>query len=326
MLENNQEKVEDKIIDYINFSSGARLVVFKPEDKKNGINLSVERRGNYKEAPFNFRVNVFFGPPEPEKFIKDFTKSDLMAGRNFYLIFVYFDEVKQKINDYVWVIPSLQFEEIAKVVVLENGDKVYRFEASSNLRDKNTYSRFLADAKQLGKLIFDAFVAGGKINFKATIFDEGTAVNLDRLSEFIIEARKNTFAGDVTAIDNPRLLSSVQLEFIKGDYYYRDIYFTGNKKTIGQEMVYENSKPIWVMNYIGNPIGKLEINFLKESLYKLSEKCRFGKDCQYQKREYKYQDIGSGDLKEFSGEENIFVDEKNIYTCKYQGCLIADKL
>jgi len=39
--------------------------------------------------------------------------------KNFYLLFVCFDELKQKINDYVWLIPSIQFRDIAKVIKSE---------------------------------------------------------------------------------------------------------------------------------------------------------------------------------------------------------------
>ena len=76
------------------------------------------------------------------------------------------------------------------------------------------------------------------------------------------------------------------------------------------------------MNYIGTSIGKLETVFLKESLFKLAEKCRFGGICEYKKREYKYQDQGQGNLEEFFGEEKIFVNDKSIYKLDYQGGLI----
>jgi hypothetical protein len=80
------------------------------------------------------------------------------------------------------------------------------------------------------------------------------------------------------------------------------------------------------MNYIGtaqeSPLGKLETAFLKESLFKLVKLCRFGGVCEYEKREFKYHDQGKGSLEEFSGEEQIFLEGKNIYKLTYQGALI----
>jgi hypothetical protein len=163
------------------------------------------------------------------------------------------------------------------------------------------------------------------LNFKAVDFEEKSTINLDSLKEFLYIARANTFAADATSIENPRLLASTQLEFQKASYFYRDVFFSGNKRFMGQEIIYQDSKPVWGMNYIGSQIGKMETSFLKEALLKLVKKCRFGQSCGYEKREYKYQDQGRGDLAEFSGQEEIFSEGKNIYKLNYQGGLISDK-
>ena len=79
------------------------------------------------------------------------------------------------------------------------------------------------------------------------------------------------------------------------------------------------------MSYMGNQIKGLEQSFLKESLFYLFSKCRLGKDCENEKREYKYLDHGIGDLGGFSGKEELFVNDKSIYKLNYQGGLISDK-
>ena len=172
----------------------------------------------------------------------------------------------------------------------------------------------------------EALEKGGKFQFKAVGLREAEPINLESLKDFLCEARRNTFAASSTAADNPRLLASTQLEFQKGVYFYRDIYFSGSKQFIGQEIVYQDSKPVWGMNYIGTQIGKLDTAFLKESLLRLSEKCRLGQNCKYEKREFKYQDQGQGNIEEFSGKEEIFVQDKNIYKLDYQGGIISDAL
>ena len=76
------------------------------------------------------------------------------------------------------------------------------------------------------------------------------------------------------------------------------------------------------MNYTGTVLGKIETNFLKEALLKLSEKCRLGQNCEYEKRENKYKDVGTGTLENFAGQEELFINNKSIYKFEYHGGLI----
>jgi hypothetical protein len=319
---NIEEKIEDKVIDWMALDVGGRLIISKPEKNIFGADLLVEKRGEYKEKSILFKVCSLIGPVESIKLIKDFSEEQFKAEQNFYLLFVYFDSIKQKTSDYIWLVPSLQFKDIAEVIKSPEGQKVLRFEAFLDINKKDKYSKFLVNTKEFGKLVLESFDSGGKFNFEKTIFQETKTISNDALKEFISEARANTYAAGNSPVDNPRLLGSIQLEFQKGELFYRDIYFLGNKKFIGQEVVYQDSKPIWGMNYIGDKIGNTETNFLRESLLKLSGKCRFGQSCEFKKREFKYEDSGQGDLEDFFGQEKIFLVEKNIYKLDYRGGLI----
>ena len=258
--------------------------------------------------------------------MQDFLEDDFQTDENSYLIFVYFDEVSQKINDYIWLIPSNRFIDNAKTLKSPEGKNLLRFESTLDTKDKNEYYKFLVNIKELGKLILNSLEDGGNIIFKGTGFDEKMSVNVGALKNFLYDARRNTFAANANSDGNPKLLSSVQLEFQKGDYFYRDIFFNGSTRFIGQEIIYQGDKPVWGMNYTGKQIGKLEASFLKESLYKLVGKCRLGGSCEYKKREFKYIDQGQGIFEEFYGTEQIFLDDKNIYELKYQGGVISDKV
>lgn len=328
MTENIQEEVENKIIDCINSGITGRLIIFKPEKIGQEDYLAVERRGKYKEEGIYLQINILVGPSEADNFVKDFSQESFNPAKNFYLLFVYFDEVRQKISDYIWLIPSTRFGDAAKVVksAAGLGKGSLRFEASLDPAKKNQYSKFLVEAKGLGKIILNALEKGRGVDFKKIDWDEKRKVNLENLKNFLCEARRNTYAVDASPIDNPRLLASKQLEFQKGDYFYRDVFFSGDKRFIGQEIVYQDLKPVWGMSYIGSQIGKLETVFLRESLFKLAEKCRLGLICDYEKREFKYRDRGQGSLEEFSGEEGIFSAGRKIYKLNYQGGLISDKL
>lgn len=322
-MDNTKEEIRDKVIDYINSGVSGRLIIYKPEKNIYEADLSVERRANYKEKGMYIQINSLIIPSKDAIiFIKDFPQESFNAEKNFYLLFVYFDKERQKIDDYIWLIPSLDFQDIAEVIKLEGDKKIFRFESSADLKKKNKYSRFIIKTEELGKTILKALEKGGKFDFKEIDFEGKNIINLANLKEFIIDARKNTYAANSTPVANPRLLASKQLEFQKGNYFYRDIYFLGEKKLIGQEIVYQDGKPIWGMNYIGDVIGKLETNFLKESLFRLTEQCRFGGVCEYEKREYKYEDQGEGSVDKFSGRELISLEGKNVYNLDYQGGII----
>ncbi len=326
MTDNIQEKVEDKIIDCINEGAAGRLIISKPDNNSMGIDLVVERRGKYKEKEFYFKVNSFVGPAKNKNLVMDFSQETFREEENFYLIFAYFDEISQKIADHLWLIPSTFFRDTADVIESPSGEKLLRFENNLDFKNKNAYSKFIINTKELGELILDALEAGGKISFKNSEFNEKRPVNLDNLKYFLCEARRNTYASNSAHVDNPSLSGSTQLEFQRGDYFYVDFYFSGEKIFIGSEIIYQESKPVWVMNYRGSQIGVLETNFLKESLLKLSEKCRLGESCEYKKRELRYQNTGKGGMEDFSGKEEILSGEKSIYTLTYQGGALLDKI
>ncbi len=322
MIGNIQKEIEDKIIDYINSTTGGRLITFKPENNIFGADLAVERKGNYKGNEMYFKVSGLVGHPKDGNFIKDFVKGDFRPDINFYLLFVSFNEITQRMSENIWVVPSLYFRDSAEVVESAEGVNLLRFRALLDIKNKDKYSKFVVKISELGKLILNALEKDEEIEFEKADYVEQMEINLDSLREFLCEARRNTYAAGASSLDNPRLLASKQLEFQRGDYFYRDIYFMGDKKFIGQEAVYQNSKPVWGMNYIGNTISKLQTNFLRESLSKLSEKCRFGEVCKYKKRELEYCDNGQGNLDSFFGKEEIFLDGKNIYKLDYQGGLL----
>src|SRR5882757_5913039 len=76
--------------------------------------------------------------------------------------------------------------------------------------------------------------------------------SLARLSEFLVEAKRRTYAGldDDATIAAPLLPGSKQLEYRERDLCYRDIYF-GMSFFVGQETVQAGPQAIWSMSYAG---------------------------------------------------------------------------
>jgi len=71
------------------------------------------------------------------------------------------------------------------------------------------------------------------------------------LLSFLHAAKRATYAaqGDDASVA-PALPDSKQLEFARGPYLYRDIYF-GMVQFVGQEVVYLGERALWSMAYAG---------------------------------------------------------------------------
>ena len=84
---------------------------------------------------------------------------------------------------------------------------------------------------------------------------------LKELAEFLVEAKKATYAGDGNEVKNIERDSAKELFYIKRGFEYRDSYF-GFFSAPGQEVVRFKGKPIWAMAYSGGmKKGYLKINF-----------------------------------------------------------------
>lgn len=320
--EREKEIIEDKIIDWIAKAAAGQLTVFKVKTNLGETEVVVKKRGEYEGKAISVKI---YGRQSLDKgsiFAKEIIQKGFEPNENLYLIFVYFDIVEQDISDFIWIVPSLKFRDLADSIALSDGTPILRFEASLDPKKKNRYTKFLINKKDLATILAK-IAETEKFEFPEVGLGEIRIINLEELKKFIIEARKNTYAGNGPPIDNPRLRGSTQLEHQKGDYFYQDIYFSGEKNFIGQEIVYRDNRPIWGTGYLGEtPVKEIE-DFLKESLLKLSDECRFGNECEFKKREFLYKDRGEGNLERFSGQEKIFIKDKEIYKLNYYGGLIS---
>ncbi len=156
-------------------------------------------------------------------------------------------------------------------------------------------------------------------------------INLNELSKFLVEAKRNTYAGGKKA----EILSdgSKELIFEKGNFKYRDRYFESDPNPfIGEEIVWENGKAIWGMNYYGRIVSpdipaKEIYEFLRKALSKVREFAPFRGLPLFVENNLKYINKLEGDITEFRGEESISLLrlEKRIYILNYHGGLISEE-
>lgn len=148
---------------------------------------------------------------------------------------------------------------------------------------------------------------------------------MDKIKEFLIEAKKQTYANENVKKVEPSRKGSNDYEYSSGNMTYHDTYF-GGINFIGEEVVYEDNNPIWGMNYYGETIDE---SFTEEAIDKALRPAlmQVGKDeilplrgpKEFINGEYKYTFIVNGDLSSFEGEESIYKNNKKIYRLKCHG-------
>lgn len=149
------------------------------------------------------------------------------------------------------------------------------------------------------------------------------------LENFLIEAKKQTYANkNVHKIESSRLKSK-DYEYKKNNMIYHDTYF-GEKNFIGEEVVYINNKAYWAMNYYGITLDEFlaeEIfdKVLRPALMKVGEDdsvipVRGPKRFVY--NEYKYFFDVTGDIDSFNGVETIYKNDVKVFELKCTGGII----
>ncbi|MFA5838433.1 MAG: DUF5680 domain-containing protein [Candidatus Paceibacterota bacterium] len=154
-------------------------------------------------------------------------------------------------------------------------------------------------------------------------------MNLDKLTNFLKTAKKNTYAFETAKKVISQRLGSKDYEYKEGEFVYHDTYF-GSRDFIGEEIVYESEKPIWGMNYNGfildenENIDEKEVySFLRKALiqdYNDIIPVRGPKN--FKIENYEYKNNISGTLGKFGGREEILKDENVIYYAIFHGGFI----
>ena len=153
------------------------------------------------------------------------------------------------------------------------------------------------------------------------------------MKDFLVRAKKNTYANGNAAKVNSSRLASKDYEYeekINGKKVcYHDTYF-GGEKFIGSEVVYIEDKPIWAMNYYGNTINP---NFSEQAMDNALRPAlmQVGTDnsvlplrgpSKFTNREFSYTFEIFGTMENFTGLEKIYKNNELIYELKCSGGII----
>ena len=149
---------------------------------------------------------------------------------------------------------------------------------------------------------------------------------LEDLCNFLIEAKKQTYANENVKKQLSSRKGSFDYEYSSNSMVYHDTYF-GGTNFMGEEVVYEeNDTPIWGMNYYGITLDQ---TLSEEAVDKALRPAlmQVGSDeiipvrgpKEYVNGEYKYSFKVDGDLEYFEGEETIYKADKKVYVLKCHG-------
>lgn len=151
--------------------------------------------------------------------------------------------------------------------------------------------------------------------------------NKEELTQFLLNARTKTYAGSGGKAQ-PAFDGSSQLEHKEGDWFYRDVYYTGPKSFMGLEAIYCQDKIVWSMSYYGSFKGMTEDELdqvLREALMQNWKTTRIWNKVEWEKDDYKYvcQPDFEGSIDELAGLETISKAGKEIYKFFYAGSLLV---
>jgi len=143
-----------------------------------------------------------------------------------------------------------------------------------------------------------------------------------KIFKFLVKAKKSTYASNGELGEKKLPDGTKELTYSEKDMFYRDRY-TGFNPFSGQEIVFDNKKAIWSMNYYGKCfsliMSKKIYSFLKKALFQVNEKHPFRGPKMFKEGNWKYINNVNGDIKDFDGREEIYYKGKKIYELKYHG-------
>ena len=147
------------------------------------------------------------------------------------------------------------------------------------------------------------------------------------LYNFLIEAKKQTYANENVKKVSSSRDGSYDYEYKNENMVYHDTYF-GGSRFMGEEVVYSQSEsPIWGMNYYGVTLDEI---LSEEAIDKALRPALMlvGKDDsiipvrgprEYKNDDYTYTFEVKGNLDYFEGVESIYKKDSKIYELKCHG-------
>ena len=158
--------------------------------------------------------------------------------------------------------------------------------------------------------------------------------DMNRLKDFIVEAKKQTYANALAEKAQSSRPGSCDYHFVArvgdGVMTYHDTYF-GALRFIGEEAIYmDRETPVWGMNYYGETLNAslnedLIDKILRPALMRVGEDEKvlpLRGPGRFEYEEYVYSFRTRGDLSSFEGTEEIYRGDELIFRLRCHGGLV----
>ncbi len=147
------------------------------------------------------------------------------------------------------------------------------------------------------------------------------AVENKKLRGFLLEAKRNTYAGKGRKSD-PSRPNSHDYRYEIGDLLYIDTYI-GGESFSGEEAVWVKNNPVYAMNYFGRVLAEnFSGDFLKAALREVRAEKPYRGPVFYQEGEFVYSCKVSGNLDWYQGYEEIYDRNQKLYECYFHGGVV----
>lgn len=156
---------------------------------------------------------------------------------------------------------------------------------------------------------------------------ESLELSLAELKAFLMEAKRETFAGGMRRAPSLRPPHSRNYAFEREPFRYEDQYF-GEYVDVGQEIVWFKGFPVWGMGYRGGLVHAFRhlrgpaFAFLREALRTPDPELPLRGPRRYASEPFVYDNQVQGDVTAFSGDEKVVRGEDIVCFRKYVGGLI----
>lgn len=146
-------------------------------------------------------------------------------------------------------------------------------------------------------------------------------MNKETLIQFLCEAKRQAYAKEANRVASSRMQAS-DFTYEKDQLQYMDTYL-GTEQVMGEEVIWEDGKPIWGMNYTGRQVDEaFDPSFLKEALSRVKEDLPYRGPRLLELGEFTYRCRVEGEFEWFVGCEKIMYKGVKVYEAMFQGGLI----
>ena len=140
--------------------------------------------------------------------------------------------------------------------------------------------------------------------------------------DFLTISKQNTYANAKNEIEVENSFAAKFYQYTANDLTYQDRY-VGNETFFGEEVVHQNGKVLWAMNYCGKVLNtNFSSSFLKSALLKFDLQFPVRGPLHYSGGQYVYIMQYDGDINYFNGTENIYFQTELVYTGNFHGGFI----